>query len=106
MIKEATGCTTLECWPVDLASFKSVSAFADRFEKEGGNRLDILLQNAGIAVPQFKPTNDGWESTYAQIAVIHQEGLLILFTGYMSITSAQLYWLSYSYHISLDLPHL
>jgi len=63
MISEATGCKTVECWTVDLASFKSVSAFADRFAAEGGGRLDILLENAGIANVKFESTKDGWEQT-------------------------------------------
>jgi retinol dehydrogenase 12 len=62
-IKEATGCSTLECWTVDLANFKSVSAFVDRFDKEGGERLDILLENAGMATRNFHSTMDGWEDT-------------------------------------------
>lgn len=63
VIKAATGCQTVECWMVDLADFKSISAFADRFEKEGGDRLDVLLSNAGITMMNFKSTVDGWEST-------------------------------------------
>jgi NAD(P)-dependent dehydrogenase (short-subunit alcohol dehydrogenase family) len=71
-ISEETGCKALECWTVDLTSFKSVSAFVDRFEKEGGGRLDILLENAGILSPKFVPTTDGWESTLVSIAAHHR----------------------------------
>jgi NAD(P)-dependent dehydrogenase (short-subunit alcohol dehydrogenase family) len=63
-IQESTGCSTVECWTVDLADFKSISAFASRFENEGGGRLDILLENAGVLNTQFVPTADGWENTY------------------------------------------
>jgi len=62
-IQEATGCSTVECWTVDLADFKTVSAFANRFEKEGGGRLDILLENAGVLNTKFISTVDGWENT-------------------------------------------
>ena len=62
VIKKATNTTVAECWPLDLADFKSVSAFADRFEKEGGGRLDILLENAGVVTIKFDSTKDGWES--------------------------------------------
>jgi retinol dehydrogenase 12 len=48
---------------LDLADFKSISAFADRFEKEGGGRLDVLVENAGVFHSEFIPTVDGWEST-------------------------------------------
>lgn len=60
-IKEATGFQSVECWTIDLADFSSISAFAERFEKEGGDRLDVLLANAGVATLSFKPTKDGWE---------------------------------------------
>ena len=53
----------MEVWTLDLANFKSISEFADRFEKEGGDRLDILLQNAGLATGKYESTIDGWEST-------------------------------------------
>jgi len=63
MIKEATACTSVECWIVDLANFKSISAFADKFQNEGGGHLDILLMNAGVLNSKFIPTVDNWEST-------------------------------------------
>jgi retinol dehydrogenase 12 len=62
-IKETTECSTIECWTVDLANFKSISAFVDRFDREGGDRLDILLENAGILSNKFHSTVDGWEAT-------------------------------------------
>jgi len=62
-IRDATGCSTVECWTVDLADFKTISAFADRFEREGGGRLDVLLENAGVLCTKFIPTVDGWETT-------------------------------------------
>src|ERR1700761_6965661 len=51
-------------WPLDLSDFSSVKAFVDRYEKEGGGKLDILLENAGIVTEEFKQTKDGWETTY------------------------------------------
>lgn len=60
----------MEYWPLDLSSFKSVSAFADRFEKEGGGKLDILVQNAGIVRREYVQTNDGYESMYVSIELV------------------------------------
>jgi retinol dehydrogenase 12 len=62
-ISATTGCTTVECWIVDLADFRSISAFADRFEKEGGGRLDVLIENAGVLQSEYIRTVDGWETT-------------------------------------------
>jgi retinol dehydrogenase-12 len=63
VIRKATGTIVAECWTVDLAEFKTISAFADRFEKEGGGRLDLLVENAGVVTRKFESTKDGWEST-------------------------------------------
>ena len=62
-ITKSTGCLTVECWTVDLANFKSISEFANRFDREGGGRLDILVENAGVLQSEYIPTVDGWEST-------------------------------------------
>lgn len=60
---EEIGYAAAEVWPLDLASFKSVTAFADRVEHEL-ERLDILLLNAGFASQSYGLTEDGYESTY------------------------------------------
>jgi retinol dehydrogenase 12 len=52
----------IEVWEVDLASFDSVKAFCKR--AEGLERLDIVVENAGIAVPTFELV-EGYESTVA-----------------------------------------
>ncbi|KAG1738022.1 hypothetical protein EDB19DRAFT_1829309 [Suillus lakei] len=61
-IERVTGYNGCELWIVDLANFASVTAFADKFEKEGGD-LHILVMNAGIVQPVYQPTTDGWETT-------------------------------------------
>lgn len=62
-IESTTGCKTMEVWQLDLADFSSIKSFADRYEKEGGGRLDVLLENAGIGNREFQQTKEGWEST-------------------------------------------
>lgn len=46
---------------LDLADLTSVRSFAERFNKEF-DRLDILLNNAGIMMPPYELTKDGLES--------------------------------------------
>lgn len=58
-----TDYTKAEVWIIDLGSFSSIIAFAERFENDGG-RLDILVMNAGVATPLYEATADGYESTY------------------------------------------
>ncbi|KAJ3890061.1 hypothetical protein GG344DRAFT_78194 [Lentinula edodes] len=56
-IERDTGYTKAETWLLDLNSFASVQAFADRYEKEGGGRLDILVENAAISSAQTIQVN-------------------------------------------------
>lgn len=45
---------------MDLASLDSVRAFAAEFLKEE-QRLDVLVNNAGMVFPKYKQTKDGFE---------------------------------------------
>ena len=59
---QATGFKNAELALVDLSRFASVSAFADAFIREG-SQIDILVYNAGVALPHYSATGDGWEET-------------------------------------------
>jgi NAD(P)-dependent dehydrogenase (short-subunit alcohol dehydrogenase family) len=48
----------LEVVALDLASLDSVRAFADGYAHE---RLDLLVNNAGVMVPPYRKTADGFE---------------------------------------------
>lgn len=48
----------------DLASLADVRRLAASFKKEH-DRLDVLLNNAGLIVPSFHTTVDGYEETFA-----------------------------------------
>ncbi|KAJ7066377.1 hypothetical protein C8F01DRAFT_699096 [Mycena amicta] len=53
----------MEVWELDMASFGSVNAFVDKANREL-ERLDGAILNAGINVPHWKETVDGWEETF------------------------------------------
>ncbi|KAG9315299.1 short-chain dehydrogenase [Chiua virens] len=57
------GSMNVTAWPLDLASFESVRAFADRFaiQGSGASRLDALVANAGLFCPEYARTPDGWD---------------------------------------------
>ncbi|TVY43255.1 Short chain dehydrogenase [Lachnellula subtilissima] len=61
-IESTTRCSpeVIEVWPLDLSSYASVKAFADRASKLP--RLDVLLENAGIAAGKWQ-VFEGHEST-------------------------------------------
>lgn len=62
-IQNSTGCSpdTLEVWKLDMSSYASVIAFAERAKIELP-RLDALLANAGMMKNKFTMTEDNEES--------------------------------------------
>ncbi|AEO62459.1 uncharacterized protein THITE_2140739 [Thermothielavioides terrestris NRRL 8126] len=61
-----TTTTRFLIWPLDMASFASVRAFAARVRQhvhDDHGRLDIAILNAGIASSNFTATPDGWETS-------------------------------------------
>ncbi|GMR46613.1 hypothetical protein PMAYCL1PPCAC_16808, partial [Pristionchus mayeri] len=63
MIKSGCDGSRLIFLQCDLGSFVSVRKCADRL-KELESRLDVLVNNAGVMVHDFKQTIDGHESTW------------------------------------------
>ena len=60
-IKKTTPNADLLAMPLDLSDLQSVRDFAQSFTEQF-DRLDILINNAGIMVPPFSKTKDGFES--------------------------------------------
>ncbi|OCK79562.1 short-chain dehydrogenase/reductase [Lepidopterella palustris CBS 459.81] len=54
------GADVVECWPLDLCSYDSVKAFAQRCH--GLPRLDAMVENAGVSLTKFG-TAEGDETT-------------------------------------------
>ena len=54
----------VECLQLDLGSLKSVRAFAEKFSAKH-KRLDLLINNAGIMMPPYSLSEDGFESQLA-----------------------------------------
>ncbi len=60
----------IECAPMNLSSLEGVKAFAD-WVNSRHNRLDVLVNNAGIMVPPAGLTDDGYESQFGVNFVAH-----------------------------------
>ncbi|MBK0383281.1 SDR family oxidoreductase [Pedobacter sp. SD-b] len=60
-IKQEVTDANLEVIKIDTSSLSSVRAFAEDF-LERHQKLDLLINNAGIMVPPFSLTEDGFES--------------------------------------------
>jgi NAD(P)-dependent dehydrogenase (short-subunit alcohol dehydrogenase family) len=63
VIKAAHPAASLELAQLDLASLASIRAFATQF-LAGQNRLDLLLNNAGIMAAPYGRTADGFERQF------------------------------------------
>ncbi|KAH8649404.1 retinol dehydrogenase [Tricladium varicosporioides] len=63
-IQDTTGCSSkiLQVWQLDMCSYTSVLAFADRVRAELP-RLDVFCANAGVYNMEFRTTKDGEEET-------------------------------------------
>lgn len=61
-IRLQTGCTTVECWQLDLSSYQSVQQFSKRY-LDLNKPLDILIENAGVARASYMQTADGHENS-------------------------------------------
>lgn len=63
---------------VDLASLKSIKVFSERFKKQY-SKLDLLINNAGVMMPPYSKTEDGFELQFGTNHLGHfaLTGLLI-----------------------------
>ncbi|HZG78764.1 MAG TPA: oxidoreductase [Paenibacillus sp.] len=60
-IREAAPGANLQLLPLDLADLGSVRAFAAAYREARGERLDLLINNAGVMIPPYGKTKDGFE---------------------------------------------
>lgn len=86
-IESTTKCdpSVIEVWSLDLASYASVKAFADRASKLP--RIDVLLENAGIATATFSLA-EGHEKTVT-VNVISTFLLALLLLPKLKATAKQ-----------------
>ncbi len=62
-VQQSTGSESVELLDLDLASFDSVRAAAASF-LERHDRLDLLINNAGLILSERRTTQEGFESTF------------------------------------------
>ena len=60
VVRQEVADAKLDVIPLDLASLASVRTFAESF-KVKYDRLDLLINNAGVMVPPYTTTEDGFE---------------------------------------------
>ena len=98
----------LECMALDLSSLRSVRAFAKAFAGKH-ERLDLLINNAGIMMPPYTLTEDGFESQLAANYLGHFALTGLLLPLIRKQTGARIVSLASLAHnwgeIRLDDPH-
>jgi NAD(P)-dependent dehydrogenase (short-subunit alcohol dehydrogenase family) len=62
-IRKRSGSDTVEVMPLDLASYASIRTFSEAF-LASHDRLDVLVNNAGLVQQQRALTDDGFEMTF------------------------------------------
>src|SRR3954451_2173198 len=61
-VRTRSGSDTVDVMALDLARFASVRDFAKRWS-DGHDRLDVLVNNAGVVLATRRETDDGNEMT-------------------------------------------
>lgn len=61
-IEEESGTVDISYTPLDLGDLASVTECAERLQSE--EKIDVLVNNAGIMVPPYELTKDGFESQF------------------------------------------
>jgi NAD(P)-dependent dehydrogenase (short-subunit alcohol dehydrogenase family) len=69
-ISEETGSEKLDSYLADLSSLAEVRALAERVISDH-DRLDVLVNNAGVISPERRESEDGFELTFAVNYVAH-----------------------------------
>lgn len=77
-IQATTSCSpdTLKVWHLDMSSYASVQAFADKAKAELP-RLDALILNAGIGTLKFRMTEDNEETITTNVVSLTLLALLL-----------------------------
>lgn len=62
-VRESSGSSAVELLQLDLASFRSIRGAVETF-LERHDRLDVLINNAGLILDDRRTTEEGFESTF------------------------------------------
>jgi NAD(P)-dependent dehydrogenase (short-subunit alcohol dehydrogenase family) len=76
-IKQQKGDGTIEAGVLDLSALASIKQFAETFIKTH-NKLDVLINNAGVMIPPASKTADGYELQFGVNFIGH-----FALTGYL-----------------------
>jgi len=92
-IRQETPTAKLDLMQLDLSDLSSVHQFVQEF-KERHTRLDLLINNAGVMVPPFTKTKDGFELQFGTNHLGHfaLTGLLLLLASFLIGLSADDLW--------------
>jgi NAD(P)-dependent dehydrogenase (short-subunit alcohol dehydrogenase family) len=96
MLKQLPG-VDLELMLLDMGNLQSVRDFS-KFYIQKYDRLDLLIENAGLMIPPFSKTKDGFESQFGVNYLGHFLLTNLLFTLMNKTTGARIITLSSNAH--------
>jgi len=96
-INEEVPNASLEILLVDLSKLASVRSAAEEFRSKH-DKLDILINNAGIMYPPYSKTEDGFESQMAANCFGHYLFTSLLIDLFPNTPDSRITWLSSSAH--------
>ncbi|MDB5970032.1 MAG: hypothetical protein JWQ90_2482 [Hydrocarboniphaga sp.] len=103
-IGEKTGSRTIETLQVDLGSLDSVRTAADVLARRHA-RIDLLINNAGIATPPFAVSAEGVESQMAVNHLGHFVWTALLLGSLLKAPGSRVVGISsLAYHVAHDIP--
>ncbi|MFG2298686.1 oxidoreductase [Streptomyces sp. NPDC048603] len=105
LIRRRLPAAEVDFMPLDLADLGSVRTFAAAYAERHGDRLDLLVNNAGVMALPYGRTADGFETQFGVNHLGHFALTGLLLPRLLAAPSARVVSVSSSFHAIADLDH-
>lgn len=105
LIRRKLPAAEVDFMPLDLADLGSVRTFAADFGERYGDRLDLLVNNAGVMALPYGRTADGFETQFGVNHLGHFALTGLLLPWLLTAPSSRIVSVSSGFHAIADLDH-